>query len=454
MPKLKSDIGFFFNPKSIAVIGASPTPGKISNVIIESLKRAGFTGGTYPVNPKYKTVGDIKCYGSISEIGKEIDLAVIALPASLVPDALRGAGGMVKGAIIVSGGFKESGKVGISLEEQVRGIVENDGIRVMGPNCMGIYDTISKVDTFFIPADRIGRPKRGGISLLSQSGSFAGTMMDEMAYEGIGVARVISYGNRVDVGEAECLDFLAEDIDTRMVALYVESVDDGRLFVDAAARCAKKKPIVAVKVGKRGSGEAAARSHTGAMTGRYEIYRAAFRKAGIIEVGGYEELKEACKALSIYDPAPGRRVLIISDGGGIGVNLADSCEEQGLEVAGLGRELQNSLSSFLPSFCSVQNPIDLTGSVVDDWYVTALREGLSDDYDMAILALMWGPPQLSERLIDRICYAIKELKKPVIICTPGGEFAKGMNRILGERGVPVFTTPESAARAAAVLARD
>src|SRR3989338_5592519 len=265
MPPKKNDISFFFNPRSIAVIGASPIPGKLSYVILENLKKGGFLGAIYPVNPKYKFINEKRCYSSIAEIGSDIDIAVIALPAHVVAESLKSAGKKVKGAIIVSSGFKEMGDEGIKLEQDIKEIAEKNRIRVMGPNCLGIYDTISNVDTFFIPRDRIGRPDKGGISIISQSGSFAGTIMDELAYEGIGVARVISYGNRVDVGETDCLEFLAGDGATKIIALYIESVDDGRRFVDAASRCTRKKPVIAVKVGKRGAGVYAARSHTGAM---------------------------------------------------------------------------------------------------------------------------------------------------------------------------------------------
>ncbi len=451
MPQNNQDIGFFFNPKSIAVIGASPNQGKISHVILESLKRIGFPGDVYPVNPKYTSINDLRCYSSVTEIGKEVDVAVIAVPAPLVLSALIDAGKKIKGAIIVSAGFKEAGEEGRGLEDKIKEVAETYGIRVIGPNCMGIYDTISRVDTFFIPADRIGRPGRGGISILSQSGSFAATIMDEMASEGIGVARVVSFGNRADVGESECLDFLADDKDTRVVALYLESVDDGRRFVEAASRCARKKPVVAVKVGKRDAGVSAARSHTGAMAGRYEIYRAAFRKAGIIEVDGYEGLKDACRSLNVYDPAKGNRVLIVTDGGGIGVRIADACEEAGLEVSNLSESTRKRLAKRFPSFYGIGNPLDLTGSVRDEEYIASLKNGMND-FDIALVALLWGPPQLSEDLVYNLIDVIKKCKKPVIICSPGGPFAKRVNRAFEEKGVPVFTSPESAVRAAAVLA--
>ncbi|MBI3599147.1 MAG: acetate--CoA ligase family protein [Nitrospinae bacterium] len=462
MKEKRNNISFFFNPKAIAIIGASPTPGKLSSVILESLNRIGFSGSIYPVNPKYTSINDLKCYGSIHEIKNDIDIAVIALPSQSVLETLKDMakttpyppflrGNKVKGAIIVSAGFKETGENGRKLEGEIKGIVEKFGIRVMGPNCMGIYDTISKVDTFFVPKDRVGRPVRGGISIVSQSGSFAATIMDELALEGIGVSRVISYGNGADVDESDCLEFLKDDEATNAIALYIESVNDGRRFVEAAFRCTRKKPVVAVKVGRRDAGVNAARSHTGAMTGRYEIYRAAFKKAGVTEIDGYEGLKDACRIFNVYGLIKGKKVLIITDGGGIGVRIADACENSGLEVAGITEAARNRLTSRLPSFCAVGNPIDLTGSVTDEDYLTALEEGLKDGFDIAIMTVLWGPPQLTEGLVEKLKKTMKRYNTPIIVCSPGGEFTKMMGRIFGEKGIPVFSSPESAVRAAAIL---
>ncbi|MBI3582943.1 MAG: CoA-binding protein [Nitrospinae bacterium] len=451
MSRKTSDIKFFFNPKFIAVIGASPAPGKISNAILENLKRTGFSGVIYPVNPKYKSINDLRCYSSISEIPCDIDISVIAVPSTVVLETLKDAGKKVKGAIIVSGGFKEMGDNGKRLEEEIKETAEKNEIRIMGPNCLGIYDTVSKLDTFFIQADRIKRPSNGGISIISQSGSFAATIMDELASKGIGVARIINYGNRIDVNESDCLEFLADDEATKVVALYIESVDDGRRFIDVASECTKKKPVVAVKVGRRNAGVNAARSHTGAMTGRYEIYRAAFKKAGIREVDGYEEFKDACRILNIHSRGKGKRVLIITDGGGIGVNIADACENYGLRVDELREVTKNCLTSKLPPFCSIGNPIDLTGSVTDEHYITALEEGLKNGFDIAIVTVLWGPPQLTERLVDKLKEAMQRHNTPIIVCSPGGEFTKRINSLFEGKGIPVFSTPESAVRAAAIL---
>ena len=446
-----TDINFFFNPKSIAIVGASPIPRKPSHVILESLKRIGFKGAIYPINPKYPYIDGLKCYSSITEIKDDIDVAIFALPALKVLEILKEPIENLKGAIIISSGFKEI-ENGKRLEEEIKEIIEREGMRVIGPNCLGIYDTVSRIDTFFIPEERAKRPKRGGLSILTQSGSFAETIMDEMTSEDIGIARIVSYGNRVDVGESDCLEFLLDDEATKVVVLYMESVDNGRRFVDVASRCTKKKPLVALKVGKRETGVHAARSHTGAVSGKYEIYRAAFKKAGIIEVDGYEGLKDACKVLNSYGLVEGKRVLIVTDGGGIGVALADACEELGLEVKSLTEDARKRLSSKLPVFSATGNPIDLSGSVTDKDYFTALDEGFRDGYDIAIVTVLWGPPELTEGVIDKIKEVMEIYDKPIIICSPGGDFAKRMGKIFEEKGMPVFFTPESAARAAAVLA--
>ncbi|KAF5413536.1 MAG: Acetate--CoA ligase [ADP-forming] I [Candidatus Methanophagaceae archaeon] len=447
-----TDISFFFNPKTIAVVGASPTPGKPSHIIFESLKRIGFRGAIYLVNPKYPSIDGRKCYRTLAEIKDDIDVAILALPASKVVGALKPVEN-VKGAIIVSAGFKEVGDAGRRLEEELKEIVARKGIRIIGPNCMGIYDTVSRMDTFFVSVERVKRLKRGRISILTQSGSFAEMIVDEMASEGIGVARIVSYGNRVDVGETDCLEFLVDDEATKVVVLYMESVDNGRRFVEVASRCTKKKPVVAVKVGKMEAGVHAARSHTGAISGRYEIYRAAFKKAGIIEVDGYEGLKDACKVLNTYDLVAGKRVLIITDGGGVGVSMADACEDLGLEVTGLTEATRKRLSTKLPGFTATGNPIDLTGSVTDEDYVIALEEGLRDEYDIVIVTVLWGPPEITERLVDKLKEVREIYNKPILICSPGGKFARRMAKHFEEKkGLPVFYTPESAARAAAVLA--
>ncbi|MBI5588731.1 MAG: CoA-binding protein [Deltaproteobacteria bacterium] len=447
------NLDFLFRPASIAVVGASAVPGKISSIILESLKNSGYGGKVFLVNPGYESIGKERCYPSIASIGEEVDLALYAIPAAGVAESLREAAGRVKGAVIIGGGFGEAGEQGRAFEKEIKDIVRKEGVRVVGPNCMGVYDTVSRLDTFFVPAERVKRPSRGGLSIISQSGSFAVTVMDELAAEGIGVARVVSYGNRVDVNESDCLDFLAADEHTKAVAVYMESVDEGRRFVESASRCSAVKPVMAVKVGRHDAGVLAARSHTGAIAGRYEIYRAAFRKAGVIELEGYEDFMDACKAYGTQEASGGNRVMIITDGGGMGVSIADACSKTGLEVPPLSADLADDLRSVFPPYFSVSNPMDLTGSATDALYAEALEKTMGGEgYDMAIVAALWGPPGLSDGLPALIAEKAGLYGKPVIICSPGGEFSREKTRLFRAGNLPVFSTPESAARAASALA--
>jgi acyl-CoA synthetase (NDP forming) len=276
--------------------------------------------------------------------------------------------------------------------------------------------------------------------------------MDTLSAEGLGVARIVNYGNRVDVGESDCLEYLAGDEATRVVGVYMESVDDGRRFIEASKRCVREKPVFAIKIGRHEGGVSAAKSHTGAIAGRYEIYKAAFKKAGITEVKSYSEFLDACKVLSKEQTIGGRRILIITDGGGMGASVADACGDMGLEISKPSQKIKDVLRSRLPPFSAVENPIDLTGSVKDDDYVMVLKEAM-DEYDAAIVMVLWGPPALTDGLITMLKDVAFELKKPVIICSPGGEHTRKKNKMFEEVGLPVFSSPEEAARAAAVLSR-
>lgn len=449
----RHDLTAFFSPSSIALVGASASAGKISGVILENLMNS-FKGAVYPVNPRYSEVMGLKCYPSIDAIGKTIDLAVYALGAESVPEAVLNTGGLARGGVVISGGFAEAGPKGALLEKALKDAASSTGMRVIGPNCLGIYDAVTGLDTFFVPRDRVRRPGRGSLSIISQSGSFAATAIDELATDGIGVARVVSYGNKSDVDEADCLDFLAEDPETKAVAIYVESIDNGRRFVEAAARCSAVKPVMAVKVGKSASGVSAARSHTGAIAGSYEIYRAAFKKAGIIELNGYADFLVACKAFGLASSASGNRVMIITDGGGMGVSIADECAAAGLAVPALPEEVAEELAAAFPPYFTVGNPFDLTGSATDESFALALSKTMSGDfYDMVIVAALWGPPALTDNLPGMLAQKPGFTEKPIIVCTPGGSYSRERIRLFHEAGLPAFSTPEAAVAAASVLSR-
>ena len=449
------DLTGFFNPESVAVIGASEKPGKLSGIILQNLLKACYKGNLYPINPSYKEIFGLKCFPSITEIPERVSLAIIVIPAPKVPKVLQECGEKRIGSvIIVSSGFRETGEDGAQLEKEIKDIGKKYGIRIIGPNCMGIYDPNSCIDTFFIPPERMGRPCSGEVAILSQSGSFAVTFLDILAYEGVGVSKIVNYGNSVDIGESELLRYLADDEKTKVVALYIESVDDGRGFVEASSYCSKRKAVVAFKAGKREAGIAAARSHTGAMAGKYEIYKAAFRKAGIVEAETYGELLDACKILSFQKPAKGNRVLIVTDGGGIGVAIADLCGNYDLDVVGLSSDIKDRIKKKLPPFYSLNNPIDLTGSATDDEYGLVIKEALKGDhYDLAIVTALWGPPALSDRLIDVIADAAEVTGKPLLICSIGGKFTMSRKGLFEKKGLPVFPSPERSVKAASLLVK-
>jgi acyl-CoA synthetase (NDP forming) len=445
----------FFIPRGIAVVGVSEKPGKLGGIIWENLKRAGFRGALHAVNPRYPSFGGAPCYPSLREVPDPADLAVLAVPAPHVPEVLQDQGARgIRHAVIISGGFAEAGPEGTVLQAASAEIARAHGIRVIGPNCLGIYAPGTGIDTLFLPRERLERPDPGGLAILSQSGAFLSTLLDLLAQEGLGVSKAVNYGNRIDVGESPLLEYLSEDPETRVVAIYMESVDEGRRFVAAAARCSRVKPVLVVKVGKTEAAGRAARSHTAALAGRHAIYRAAFRKAGVVEVASFEALLDGVKACLLQPPPRGKRVLIITNGGGMGVAAVDRAAQVGLEVPDLPEALAVRWRSRFPPFYTIGNPLDLTGNSTDEDFATAIQEGLADpSFDAALVIALTPVLGLSDRLAERIARAARAATKPLVCCSVGGRRTPHLVRRLHAEGIPVFPSPERAADALAVLAR-
>jgi len=444
----------FFNTKSVAVIGATEDPKKITSVIIKNLIEIGFAGRLVPVNPKRKEVFGFKCYSSLLDIKEQIDLTVISIPAKFVPEVLRQQATCgIKNAIIVSGGFGELGDKGVVLEEKIKSICRKEGIRLMGPNCIGVLDNYSNFSSSFLPWTKVKRPAKGNLSILSQSGSFATSVLDMLSEESMGVSKVINYGNRVDVGESELIEYLTDDESTRVIGIYMESVDDGKRFINASSRCSKSKPMIVLKVGKGDSGIDAARSHTGAIAGRYEIYKAAFKKSGIVEVRGFEEFTDACKVLSMQNPTRGNKILIITNDGGVGVAASDMCGVNGLDVARTPSSVKEVLSRRFSEYYILSNPIDLTGSSGDEDYGIAMKSAFvdSDFFDAAIIIPLMPPQTMTEGVVEIVSQRARESGKPVVICTIGGEHTRKIKVMFEENGIPVFPSPERCVNAMSVL---
>src|SRR4030066_670885 len=312
----------FFYPRSIAVVGASQDTTKPSGIILKNLLH-GFNGALYPVNPKYSGLLGIPCFPSVKDIHDDVSLSVCITPTGTIPSLLREHA--VKGihhVIIATAGFAET-EGGEVIQREIKEIAGNAGIRIIGPNCLGIFHPSAGLDTFFLPYDKVPRPQQGNISIISQSGSILGTTLILMEQERLGVAKAVSYGNRIDVGETELIESLSADNYTGVIGICMESVGDGRGFIRAAQRCSK--PLVVLKLGQQPAGKKDSRSHTGSMAGRYEIFQAAFRRSGIHEAATLEEFTDLFKTFSMQKPHTGNRILIVTNAGGIGGMKYDFC---------------------------------------------------------------------------------------------------------------------------------
>ncbi|MHA1594523.1 MAG: acetate--CoA ligase family protein [Candidatus Baldrarchaeia archaeon] len=446
-----SNLKYFFEPNSVAIIGASGRDGSVGNVLLRNFLSKKFKGRVYPVNPHYGEILGRKCYPSIIDIPDEIDMAVIATPAHIVPRVLKEcAEKKVKSVVIISGGFSEIGEEGRRREEEVVKIAKESNIRIIGPNCVGVFDSKTGVDTVFLPRYKLNRPEAGPIAFISQSGAFASAMMDWCASVRLGISKMISLGNKCDVDEAELLEFLAEDEDTKVIVLYIEGFkeNEGRKFIDAARKVVLRKPIIAIKSGRSRGGARAVSSHTGALAGVDQVYDAAFKQAGVIRAKNFEEAFDLAKALFMQPVARGPRVLIVTNGGGAGVMAVDACEELGLCVPELPPEIQRRLYTKYPPHCIVKNPVDVTGDTDALRYRIALEDVLPTEHvDTAMVIMLFTAPLLDLTVVDHIADIADSVGKPIVTVVMGGMFAMRAAELLEENNIPAYPTPERAAKA-------
>ncbi len=430
-----------FEPKSIALVGASHSEMRLGGVVLRNLLR--FRGKVYPVNPKYDELMGIKSYREVPDIPEPVDLALILRPAPEVPQLLREFQGRARSVIIMSSGFAEVGET--ALQDEVRRIGRESGFRMVGPNCMGLYNPHRALDTFFLPQDRLKRPKKGNVAIVSQSGAILSCLLGAIRDANAGVSKAIGYGNAVDVAEADLYDYLAHDRKTEVVVSYIESVDDGRKFITNAKELTDKKPLLILKAGKGSSGQAAAFSHTGRLAGRYEVFHSIVSQFGIREAADFDELMDATKALSYQRQSKGNRICIITNGGGSGVLAADECMRQGLDVVGISGEKKASLQHLFPHFFVVNNPVDLTAQVKDEDYVTVLRE-LADDYDGFLIIALPNVTGITVHLGDLLAEAKKSLNKPITANVAESGITGKITSILERARIPVYPSPERAIR--------
>jgi len=445
----------FFNPRGVALIGASRDPTKLGHGILRNLLYRGYTGPVYPVNPKADEILGRRCYASIAAVPDPCDLAVIIAPAAATPAIMEECGQRgIKGAVVVAGGFSETGEAGAELERQVAAIARRHGIRLIGPNCIGTMDTHSLLDTTFVAH----MPPPGHITFVSHSGAVCGGVIDWALGAGIGFNRIVTLGNQADVSETDILENLIADDHTRVVALYIEGVDDGRRFVEVARRLSAKKPIVAVKVGHTEAGRQAAASHTGALAGSDNAYQAAFHQAGIIRVPHIEALFDAARALATQPLPRGDRVAILTNAGGPGVLAADAVAFNGLQLASLSDETKSRLREFLPPHASYNNPVDMLGGVDENDYARAMTILLQDPGLDALLVINVPQALVPVERIARQIHAVVQQQppaaaKPVMTCFFGDVSLHEALAYMQKAQLPVFSFPDRAAAALAAMVR-
>jgi acetyl coenzyme A synthetase (ADP forming)-like protein len=463
----------FFKPRSVAVVGATKKINKAGHVIFknfaENKSRGAFKGELFAVNPHEDSILGVTCYPSLTKIPEELDLIVIVVPAEVVPNIMEEAATKkVRTAVIISSGFGEVGNH--DLENQVTTIARNAGIRVLGPNCLGVLDTRTGVDMLFLPETKIllngdeviatPRPMPGDIAIVTQSGAFGAASLDYLAGRQMGVSKFVSFGNKCDVNEAEMLHYLLHDEETRVILLYVEDIKSGREFIKIAQKVIKKKPIVAIKSGRTEAGARAAASHTGALAGSDKIYDAVFEKTGILRAQDMEEFFDTGKALAYQPPARGKGIGIITDAGGPGIMSVDECVRKGLLVNRLSEQTVGKFEKLkkdgkLPQFASNLNPVDITGSGTSEMFVLSAQILFEDPEIHGIILLgLHHTPDLQEDYIDKVAEVADKYTKPIVMCDIGEtEMALQTRSRSDKLGIPAYPSPEDAARAMNALVK-
>jgi 3-hydroxypropionyl-CoA synthetase (ADP-forming) len=446
----------FFNAKSVALIGASPEAGKIGNSVLESLVKHEYKGKVYPVNAKgYPEIMGIKAYKSLEDIPDKVDIAVVTVDLKFVPDLLKAASKKgIHNFVVISGGGKELGGERAAIEAQVKELSKQLRIRIIGPNCIGMFNGANRLDCAFQGHARMVRPKNGDVAFLSQSGTVGIAFMESS--DSFGMSKMISYGNRSDVDEADMIWYLSEDPQTKVIGLYVEGLGDGRKFMNTAKRVIKErsKPIVVFKNGRSARGAKQAVSHTGSLGGSYGVVKGAFDQAGIISVDNYEELTAALKALT-WQPVPsGGRVAMVTNGAGPIIAAIDNFERLGLQVAELSDQSKKSLKDHYPPTYVIGNPCDITGSANADDYRFAIQTFIDDpSVDIVMPWFVFQDDPLEETIVDVLASFQKQRKKPILVGAMGGPFTKKISQRIEDVNVPVYHSVAEWVTAAGALAK-
>jgi len=430
----------FFYPRSIALVGASATSGKIGYSVLDSLVNHEFKGEVYPINPNRDEIMGRKCYKSLEDIGKPIDLVVVCVDVLQTPAIMEICARLgIHDVLIISGGGKELGGERAEAESRIKALAEKHQIRVIGPNCIGMFNGENRLDAAFQGHSRMLRPPVGPISFLTQSGTIGISFMETAAT--FGMSKMISYGNRSDVDEADMIWYLSEDPSTKVIGLYVEGLGDGRKFVNTAKRLMKekRKPVVVLKSGRSARGAKQAASHTGSLGGTHTVVKGAFDQAGIISVDSYSELAGVVKALA-WQPVPkGSRIALVSNGAGPMIAAIDQFEKYGLEVANIQDKTYKEMKEHYPPTFPTGNPMDVTGGAVAADYQFAIQKFMDDpNVDIIMPWFVFQDDPLEESIVDVLAEFQKHKKKPILVGCIGGPFTEKMSKAIEEKEIPVY----------------
>ncbi len=441
----------FTQPRGVAVIGASTSPDKLGYQVLHNIVRYGYEGAVYPVNPTAPEILGLKAYPSVLECPDPVDLAVVLVPNKAVPAVMEQCGQRgVKGAVVITAGFREVGPHGKALEQQVVEIVRKYGMRMVGPNVLGIIDTVCKLNASFAA----GMPERGKIAFMSQSGALCTSILDMALGQGIGFSRFFSIGNKADINELDLVTAWADDPETRAIMAYLEGITNGPEFIRIASQVTRHKPIIAIKSGTTSAGSAAVSSHTGTLAGSEAAYEAAFKQSGIIRAGSVQELFDFAQAFARQPLLESNAIAVITNAGGPGIMASDAIEHAGLRLASLTPETKQALQAKLPAAASVANPVDVLGDALADRYAMAIELVLADPHVSALLVVL--TPQTMTQIpetAEALGRLSKVYNKPCFGAFMGDAAIKKGVEIMRSYGVPNYQVPERAVAAIAAMWR-
>lgn len=442
----------FFSPRGVVIIGASTSPEKLGYGVARNLIASGYQGTIHFLSRKSGELFERPIYTDLKQVPDPVDLAILIVPPNATPETIEACGKRgIHAAIIVSAGFREVGEQGAALEKQCVEVARKHGVRLLGPNCIGTIDTHLPLDTTFLQPPM---PGQGGIGFISHSGAFCAAIVDWSRLQGFGFSQLVSLGNQADVSETDMLPMLAADDHTRVIVLYMESVSDGKRFVQVAGEVTRQKPVIALKVGRFEAGQKAAASHTGALAASDIAFDAAFAKAGILRADSAEQMFDWARALENCPLPRGKNIAILTNAGGPGVIAADSLETNGLLLSKLSDATLKALSADLPPAASVNNPVDMLASASPDTYAACLKILLEDENVDGAMVILPPPPMFKAEVVaDKLIEVIAQSGKPVVIALMGSTLVESAMGVFTHSKIPTYPFPERAASALSALVK-